>query len=220
MIIGESRRATDRVRLGSVGDLDSVIAISQAGYEIGIAADVIAGHSVEVGTRIADPDPGVRVCGNFVRLFGRAGVSGLDADAVGLGAIGDPDPVVAVPHGGRVGLVDADQIAGDDIRVGAGPTDVDSLIGVVGDDVSLRGIANAVAVGADHVGLGAIEDEDSHAAVAERRFAGDVGADQVAGDHVEVRAGVTDHDPGVRPRRYCPRSGCPRRRRVTSRRYR
>ena len=65
--------------------------------------------------------------------------------------------------------VDADQVAGDDVEVGPGPADVHPLIGVAGDDVSLGGVAIAVAVGADHVRLGAVLDVDPDAAVAEWR---------------------------------------------------
>ena len=112
--------------------------------------------------------PESAVGADHVRLVRRAGVAGVDANPVRLGAIRDPDPVIAVPQRVRAGDVDADQVAGDDVEVGPGPADAHPLIGVAGDDVSLGGVAIAVAVGADHVRLGAVLDEDPDAAIAER----------------------------------------------------
>ena len=113
--IGEGHRAADRVRLGPVEDRDAVSAIAHGERVSGIVANPVPCHRVEAGSRVGDRDPGRRRCLRARSALRRAGVAGVDADPIRLGADRDPDPVVAVGQHVRAGDVDADQVTGDDV---------------------------------------------------------------------------------------------------------
>src|SRR5205814_9108924 len=86
---------------------------------------------------------------------------------------------VAECYGAR--HVGADVVAGHDFGGRARPGDRYARHAVAADDVALRHIVDAVAVGADTVAAGA-RDQDTIARVGQGRRAGGVGADKVALD--------------------------------------
>src|SRR5205807_8704638 len=88
---------------------------------------------------------------------------------------------------GRAGLVEADEVAQDQIVVAV---QLDAVGGVAGDDVAGPGRRAA-----DDVAAGAGVDEHADVAVAHGCGTAGVGADVVAFDQVSRRAASADHDP-------------------------
>src|SRR5207244_13060344 len=110
-------------------------------------------------------------------------------------------------QGERAGNVGADKVAGDDIVVRAGISNIHIVekaaagkVGIIsaavaGNDVALGGIIAAVAVGADDVGLSSLVNPHTcAAAVAQGNGAAGIGADQVTGAPVAIGVAAGDVD--------------------------
>src|ERR1700730_17962219 len=118
------------------------------------------------------------------------------ADDIGLCSCVYQDAnAISVGEGGT-GEVDSDVIAGNYVEISPGTIDVDSGP-VARDDIAFERVAHAIAVGADEIRL--IARGDIYAgAVGEGSRASDIGADEVSGYAVAVRAGVYKKDPYTR----------------------
>src|SRR5207248_7858505 len=166
----------------------------ERGRDGGVRPDEVHGDHGPGSGGVRDDYAGGDVPADDVPLGRVVDPVGVRADPVGRGAVEEPDAEDAVGDRGVAGGVGPDVVPGDDVPGRARPGDHDPVVRVAGDDVPLRRVVDPVGVGADHVGRRAEVGDAPGVVVGDGERAGDVGADQVALDHVagDVGPGQVD----------------------------
>ena len=119
-----------------------------------------------------------------------------------------PGPLLSVIQGSSPGRVSPNEVARDDVAVGAVADDIDPIETAAGDDVPLAGVIDAKAIGSDSIAGGASDDNHSASdvdlgvvinrliAVLQGDIPADARTDEVVRDGVAI--GVLPRDPDAR----------------------
>ena len=91
-----------------------------------------------------------------------------------------------VAQGDRAGDVRADEVAGDYSVLSPQPRNVNAVVAVAGNEVSLGNVGHAIGIGTDPVVLRPVFDDDAVSAIGNGACASGIRADEVAGHHVAV----------------------------------